>query len=165
MRIVADLLDLYIRDKSFLRVHLYRSCTLILLMSYWMAQDKIITSYYCPHQGWSLQSLPNLGLVLLQLFLRNSSILEFLRLSNYQDTFGSSHFYSTFYFLGCIQVMFFPFLEKKNLLTEIIHAYCKRISAEMQKKTVKDFPSPVSTLRCTDPIFYASANIYTYRYT
>lgn len=72
----GNLLDLYLRDMSFLEVHLYVSCTLILL-SQGMAQDKIVAAYYSSSSGLD-SPVSNHGPVLFQLFFRNSSILEFL---------------------------------------------------------------------------------------
>lgn len=95
----------------------------------------------------------------------NPGISQALQLS----TFGSLEFcttlyfyrfYSTFSFLGCIQVMFCPLSEKILNFTYRIHAYCKRVNAEMLKKKVKDFLSPISTVMYTAPIFYVSANIH-----
>lgn len=71
-------------DMSFLELNLCKSRTPILLMSQWMAQDKIMAVYDSPHQGWSLQSLPNPRSTLFQIFLSNPSILEFLKVYNYQ---------------------------------------------------------------------------------
>lgn len=123
LRTVGDLLDLYLRNMSFLGAHLNISRTLISL-SQWMAQDKIMDVRTLPRQGWTLQSLPNP--VLFQLFFRNSSLLEFsssiaidiwfFRFSQYLLFFFSTlHFYSIFYsFLKHSQssYAFFPFRRK-----------------------------------------------------
>lgn len=153
---------------SFQEVHLHRSRPLILLMRQWMAQDQTMAVYDSPHQGWRLQSLPNPEPVLFQLCFRNFSILEFLKLNNDQHLvlqsfvilYTFTDFIVPFLSLDCIQVMFCPLSEKIFNFTYRIHAYCKRVNAEMLKKKVKDFLSPISTLVYTAPIFYISANIY-----
>lgn len=145
LRTVGNLLDLYLRNMSFLGAHFSISCTLI-LPSQWMAQDKIRDVSTLPHWGWTVQSLPYPRPVLFQLYFRNSSLLEFsssitiniwfFRFSQYFTFFLVLHIFIVLFILSLntIKLCFSPF--EKNIfiaLTEIIHAYCKIVDAEMLK--------------------------------